>query len=1375
VLFGRTAVAFELVSIVLMVAGCSAGDPAVTHPEPAAKVQQSLTGADGPGLVLLPNTVVNQYTSLTADAGAGTTALAVTSAAALNPGLDPLAAGDLLLVVQMQGATINTADVNAAAWGQVTSLGNAGNYELVEVASVAGNNVTLLCGLKNAYSAAGKVQVVRVPQYTTLTVSVGASIIAPAWNGTTGGVVAVRVQNALTLNGDIDVSGRGFRGGEADNTSAAAGNDTALYSSNAQADGGNKGESIAGRVTSFGRGAPANGGGGGNAHNGGGGGGANARKAGQAAWSGQGVMKNTVAGAAAWNLDPGGGPGNRANSEGGGRGGYTYGANDVNALTVGPGQAGWGGNQRRERGGLGGRPLDPSVAGRLFFGGGGGAGDDNNGHPGDGAAGGGLAFIIADSVTGTGHVRANGAKAIDANSNTGAANGDAPGGGGGGGSVVVKAASLTNVTVTADGGLGGNQLINNGDESEGPGGGGGGGFVALSGTQATVTLSASGAASGTSTSPAVNEFPVNGATAGNDGVADALAASLALCTAAVDTSFTTTEPNPTGDATGDFVFAATVAASTFECRVDGAAFAVCASTFSTAALATGSHTIDVRAVDPLGFRDPTPATFTWVVDVTAPTTTIVTSEPNPTADPTGDFVFSSNDPQATFECSIDAAAFAACTATFSTPALADGSHTIDVRAKDTAGNVDATPATYTWVVDSGAPDTTIATKEPNPTNDPTGDFVFTSDDPLATFQCRVDAAAFAACTATFSTAALLDGSHTLDVRAVDVNNNVDATPATYTWVVDTVPPDTAIDTKPANPSPSATGAFVFSSNDVAATFQCSIDGSAFVACPKALATAALANGSHTLQVRAVDAAGNTDATPASYTWTIAIANVTDTDGDGLTDDDEKKLGTDPNDADSDDDGVLDGAEPQYDKDVDGDGLIDALDPDSDNDGIFDGTELGVTTANKDTDTTKKHFVADADPATKTDPNKADTDAGTVSDGAEDPNHNGKIDTGERNPNDPADDVTKPTDTDGDGLTDDEEKHLGTDPLDADSDDDGVIDGAEPNPSADSDGDGLINPLDADSDNDGILDGTELGITTPNKDTDTAKNHFLADADVATKTNPLLRDTDHGGISDGSEDVNFNGKVDTGEKNPLDPADDKDLVDTDGDGLTDVVEVAIGSDPNDADTDNDGVSDGLEPNPTLDIDGDGKINVLDPDSDGDGLFDGTELGLPCTGKDTDAAAGNCIADGDAGVTRTSPLDPDTDHGGVKDGVEDPNHNGVIDGGETDPNDPSDDGSAPGEGGAGGMPDAAGTNAGGTAPGGTAGSAAGGTTGGTATGGVAGSGGTAGRSVTDDTKAVVLGGGICAVSVPGDTNSRGALWLALGGAAIVALRRRRRGDR
>jgi uncharacterized repeat protein (TIGR01451 family) len=401
----------------------------------------------------------------------------------------------------------------------------------------------------------------------------------------------------------------------------------------------------------------------------------------------------------------------------------------------------------------------------------------------------------------------------------------------------------------------------------------------------------------------------------------------------------------------------------------------------------------------------------------------------------------------------------------------------------------------------------------------------------------------------------------------------------------------------------------------------------------------------------------------------------DSDGDGLSDFVERAIGTDPFDADSDDDGVPDGAEPSFDQDTDGDGLINALDPDSDNDGLFDGTELGLDCSNKATNVSRGRCIPDADKgATKTDPLDADTDKGGVKDGSEDANLNGRVDPGETDPTagHGADDATV-VDTDKDGLGDALEKFLGSDPNDADSDDDGVIDGAEPNPSDDTDGDGLRNVLDADSDDDALFDGTEMGFGCANPATNLARGRCIPDGDTGTtKTSPLLWDTDHGGASDGSEDTNLNGVVDPDEQNPTvgQGDDDDDVIDTDKDSLSDKLEARLGSNPNDADSDDDGLSDGKEPNPSIDQDGDGIIDILDPDSDGDGLFDGTEAGRGCTDPGTDASKGVCIADADPTST-TAVLGPDTDHGGVKDGDEDTNHDGKVDPGERDPNKAADD--------------------------------------------------------------------------------------------------------
>jgi hypothetical protein len=419
----------------------------------------------------------------------------------------------------------------------------------------------------------------------------------------------------------------------------------------------------------------------------------------------------------------------------------------------------------------------------------------------------------------------------------------------------------------------------------------------------------------------------------------------------------------------------------------------------------------------------------------------------------------------------------------------------------------------------------------------------------------------------------------------------------------------------------------------------------------------------------------------------SIPTFTDQDGDGLSDDAERFTGTDPADADTDDDGVPDGQEgcsnleacpdPAWSADSDGDGLMNALDADADNDGLYDGTELGLGCAGQGTDAARGFCVPDADEGkTKTNPLNRDTDGGGASDGSEDANLNGLIDSGETYPTPlGAADDSSVADADMDGLGDALEKTLGSNPNDPDSDDDGLLDGLEANPASDTDGDLVLNVLDVDSDNDALYDGMESGKDCLHPATNKDLNHCVVDADPTTKTSPIARDTDRGGALDASEDWNRNGALDAGELDPTEgqAGDDAAVKDADGDGLSDELEAALGSGASDYDSDDDGAADGLEANPGDDTDGDGALNVNDPDSDADGLFDGTERGNGCADPSTDTAASHCIADGDEGATITCMIDADSDDGGVGDGHEDFNKNGVVnaDEGETDPNDPSDD--------------------------------------------------------------------------------------------------------
>lgn len=482
-----------------------------------AQLRPPLVGKDGAQTISALNQAVNAYGVLSANAGKGSTILQLVSAGSLGV----LQSGDLLMLMQMQGTTIDTIDNDT--YGTIIDLNGAGLYEMIGVTSVNfGNNTITLdssCGgLRNNYLAAGHTQVIRVPQYTTLSVPNNTSISAPAWDGNSGGVVALFAQDGITFagTGRIDVTGKGFRGGAIDAASGAGAGSSAFRSSNT-VDGAEKGEGIAGYQSAlvngfYGRGAPANGGGGGNYARAGGGGGANADSA--VAWNGNGVMDSNATGAAAWMLDPGyiANANQLTNSAGGGRGGYSSATTDQVATTTAPGAAAWAGDLRREVGGRGGRPLANDPLRQIFMGGGGGGGEGVTTTSSRGGAGGGVVMVFSRDLTGAVRIVADGSPGQASASNEGG------GGGGAGGSIVVATnRSQSGVTAQALGGQGGNNVAA-GTNSQGAGGGGGGGYIAISGTSAT--RSALGGASGTSNGSAVSEFPVNGATRGGAGQPD---------------------------------------------------------------------------------------------------------------------------------------------------------------------------------------------------------------------------------------------------------------------------------------------------------------------------------------------------------------------------------------------------------------------------------------------------------------------------------------------------------------------------------------------------------------------------------------------------------------------------------------------------------------------------------------------------------------------------------------------------------------------------------------------------------------------------------------------------------------------------------------
>lgn len=183
-----------------------------------------------------------------------------------------------------------------------------------------------------------------------------------------------------------------------------------------------------------------------------------------------------------------------------------------------------------------------------------------------------------------------------------------------------------------------------------------------------------------------------------------------------DTTITVSPTNPSNDTTPDFEFTGTddvggSGIAGFECQMDGGGFSACTTPANFGPLTDGSHTFEVRAIDNAGNVDPTPASYTWLIDATAPDTSITSNPTNPSGDPNPTFTFTGDDGTgsgvASFECQIDGGGFSSCNSGDSFGPLSAGSHTFEVRAIDNAGNIDLTPATYTWTINLTGPSVNI--------------------------------------------------------------------------------------------------------------------------------------------------------------------------------------------------------------------------------------------------------------------------------------------------------------------------------------------------------------------------------------------------------------------------------------------------------------------------------------------------------------------------------------------------------------------------------------------------------------------------------------------------------------------------------------------
>lgn len=187
------------------------------------------------------------------------------------------------------------------------------------------------------------------------------------------------------------------------------------------------------------------------------------------------------------------------------------------------------------------------------------------------------------------------------------------------------------------------------------------------------------------------------------------------------------------------------------------------------------------------------------------------------------------------------------------------------------------------LVDDVAPDTRISRgpDDGSATSNTSLTFAFDASEPGSTFKCRVYPAAltppaFDDCSGagTHTASGFGPGTYSFEVRATDAAGNNDPTPARRTFTVDTAPPNTTITSGPTSLTRNTSASFAFSSDETGSSFECSLDGGAFTSCASPKGYSGLSNGTHTFSVRAKDAAGNVDGTPAVRAWTVDTAKPT---------------------------------------------------------------------------------------------------------------------------------------------------------------------------------------------------------------------------------------------------------------------------------------------------------------------------------------------------------------------------------------------------------------------------------------------------------------------------------------------------------------------
>lgn len=302
-----------------------------------------------------------------------------------------------------------------------------------------------------------------------------------------------------------------------------------------------------------------------------------------------------------------------------------------------------------------------------------------------------------------------------------------------------------------------------------------------------------------------------------------------------------------------------------------------------AALSDGLHTVSVLGCGNGVCQEETSATtVSWTIDTVPPAEITFSGLPASQTTATGAVITVGGSGVAFYKWSLDGVHWSDPVATDNQivlSTLADGPYTLSVLACDAAGNWLGTPATYSWTVDTTGPAAAVTTPPPSVTNSRDITLNVVAGDVVA-YAVSVDGAAFGPETPVatpISLTGLSDGDHAVAIVGRDALGNWQSqeNATTYAFAVDTVAPVAVISGAPANPTRTTSATLAVSGQGVT-SYRYRLDNDDYqpaAAVSAAIALTGLADGSHTVSVLGIDAAGNvqSQATPTTATWVVDTA------------------------------------------------------------------------------------------------------------------------------------------------------------------------------------------------------------------------------------------------------------------------------------------------------------------------------------------------------------------------------------------------------------------------------------------------------------------------------------------------------------------------